>query len=198
MVTPFFQLLGPNTLESSHHPFFYTLPPYLIYQQILFALPSKYKQNLPVSHICHHLIPRASLLSILLASILASNSVSSTEARLTETQVSSCYSCALFQIHQKLCISLKQCLRDPPPSGLPYTPPKLIFYSSTPCLKSQSVSCSVVLDSVTPQTIAHQAPLSMEFSRQEYWSGLPFPFPEDLPDPGIEPGFPALQAVFTI
>ena len=34
----------------------------------------------------------------------------------------------------------------------------------------------------------------MEFSRQEYWSGLPFPSPEDLPDPGIEPGFPALEA----
>ena len=34
----------------------------------------------------------------------------------------------------------------------------------------------------------------MEFSRQEYWSGFPFPFPEDLPDPGIEPGSPALQA----
>ena len=38
------------------------------------------------------------------------------------------------------------------------------------------------------------APLSMEFSRQEYWSGLPFPSPGDLPDPGIEPGSPALQA----
>ena len=39
-----------------------------------------------------------------------------------------------------------------------------------------------------------QAPLSMEFSRQEYWSGLPFPSPEDLPDPGIQPGSPTLQA----
>ena len=37
-----------------------------------------------------------------------------------------------------------------------------------------------------PWTVAHQAPLSMGFSRQEYWSGLPFPSPEDLPDPGIE------------
>ena len=43
-------------------------------------------------------------------------------------------------------------------------------------------------------TIARQAPLSMEFSRQEYWSGLPFPSPGDVPDPGIEPGSPALQA----
>ena len=42
--------------------------------------------------------------------------------------------------------------------------------------------------------VAHQAPLSMEFSRQEYWSGLPFPSPGDLPYPGIEPRSPALQA----
>ena len=39
----------------------------------------------------------------------------------------------------------------------------------------------------TLQTLAHQAPLSREFPRQEYWSGLPFPSPGDLPDPGIEP-----------
>ena len=42
-------------------------------------------------------------------------------------------------------------------------------------------------DSGTPQTVAHQAPLSMGFSRQEYWSELPFPILGDLPDPGIEP-----------
>ena len=41
--------------------------------------------------------------------------------------------------------------------------------------------------------VALQAPLSMEFSRQEYWSGLPFPSPGDLPDPGIKPRSPALQ-----
>ena len=46
----------------------------------------------------------------------------------------------------------------------------------------------------TLRTIACQAPLSMVFSRQEYWTGLPFPSPEDLPDPGIAPGSPALQA----
>ena len=45
-----------------------------------------------------------------------------------------------------------------------------------------------------PWTIACQPPLSMEFSRQEYWSGLPFPSPWDLLKPGIKPGFPALQA----
>ena len=47
---------------------------------------------------------------------------------------------------------------------------------------------------VTLWTVAHQAPLSMGFSRQEYWSGLPFPSPGDLPDPGIEPRSSALQA----
>ena len=46
----------------------------------------------------------------------------------------------------------------------------------------------------TPWTVAHQAPLSMEFSKQEYWSGWSFPSPGDLPDPGIKPGSPALQA----
>ena len=45
-----------------------------------------------------------------------------------------------------------------------------------------------------PRSIAHQAPQSMEFSRQEYWSGQPFPSPGDLPDLGVEPGCPALQA----
>ena len=45
---------------------------------------------------------------------------------------------------------------------------------------------------VTPWTVAYQASQSMGFSRQEYWSGLPFPSPGDLPNPGIEPGSPAL------
>ena len=60
--------------------------------------------------------------------------------------------------------------------------------------------CSVVSDSLRPpQTVAHQAPLSMEFSRQENWSGLPFPSPGDLPNPGIEPAplaSPALAGRF--
>ena len=46
----------------------------------------------------------------------------------------------------------------------------------------------------TPCTVAYQAPPSMGFSRQEYWSGLPFPSPGDLPEPGIEWGSPALEA----
>ena len=47
----------------------------------------------------------------------------------------------------------------------------------------------------TPWTVTHQAPLSMEFSRQEYWSELPFPSPGDLPDPGISPMSPASPAL---
>ena len=46
----------------------------------------------------------------------------------------------------------------------------------------------------TPWTVAYQAPLSMRFSRQEYWSGLPLLSPGDLPDPGIEPRSPALES----
>ena len=53
--------------------------------------------------------------------------------------------------------------------------------------ESESVSCSVVSDSATPCTVASQALPSMKFSRQEYWSGLPFPSPGVLPDPGMEP-----------
>ena len=58
--------------------------------------------------------------------------------------------------------------------------------------KVKLLSC--VLLFATPWTVAHQAPLSMGFSRQEYWSGLPFPSAGDLPDPGIEPGSPVVQA----
>ena len=66
-------------------------------------------------------------------------------------------------------------------------------------MKVKVKSLSHVQLFVTPWTVAHQAPLSdqaapsMEFSRQEYWSGLPFPFPGDLPDSGTEPVSPALQ-----
>ena len=58
--------------------------------------------------------------------------------------------------------------------------------------------CACVLSRVwlfgTPWTVARQAPLSMGFSRQEYWSQLPFPFPKDHPHPGIKPEFPASPA----
>ena len=60
------------------------------------------------------------------------------------------------------------------------------------CWTQVAQSCPTLGDPV--DCIAYQALQSMEFSRQEYWSGLPFPFPGDLPNPGIEPGSPALQA----
>ena len=56
----------------------------------------------------------------------------------------------------------------------------------------KSLSCVRLF--ATPWTVTYQAPASIGFSRQEYWSGLLFPSPGDLPDPGIEPGFPTLEA----
>ena len=60
--------------------------------------------------------------------------------------------------------------------------------SRLPALGGQSTGASL-------WATARQASLSMGFPRQEYWSGLPFPSPGDVPDPGIEPGFPALQEI---
>ena len=61
------------------------------------------------------------------------------------------------------------------------------------------LSPSKVSDSfATLWTVAHQAPLSMGFARHEYWSGLPFPPPGDLPNPGIEPESPTLQADYLL
>ena len=64
------------------------------------------------------------------------------------------------------------------------------------CMCTRMRAVSVMSDSATPWTVAHQVLLSMEFSRQEYWSGLPFPSPGDLPEPGIEPTSPALAGKF--
>ena len=61
-----------------------------------------------------------------------------------------------------------------------------------PCSGGFVVKSRLTLAS--PWGLDRQAPLSMGFPRQEYWSGLPFPFPGDLPNPGIEPASPALQA----
>ena len=70
---------------------------------------------------------------------------------------------------------------------------------SYPSAFSSKVCCGVAESCltlfVTPWTIAHHAPLSMGFSRQEYWSGLPFPSPGDLPNPGTEPKSPALALI---
>ena len=75
-----------------------------------------------------------------------------------------------------------------------YTLKFKIIYTTT--IRQDILSLSLVTKScltlATPYTIACQAPLSMRFSRQEYWSGLSFPSPGDLPDPGIEPRSPAL------
>ena len=60
-------------------------------------------------------------------------------------------------------------------------------------IRERNVSYSIVSDSATPRTVAHRAPLSMGFSRQEYWSGLSCPPPGDLPNLGFEPRSPALQ-----
>ena len=60
------------------------------------------------------------------------------------------------------------------------------------CREVKLLSCVILFE--TPWTVAYQVPPSMEFSRQEYWSGLPFPSPGDLPDPGIKPRSPTLQA----
>ena len=67
--------------------------------------------------------------------------------------------------------------------------------SQLACAKVHVCMLSHVKLFVTPWTAAHQAPLSMGFSRQEYWSGLPCPPPGDLPNPGIEPASPASSAL---
>ena len=68
---------------------------------------------------------------------------------------------------------------------------KLNIYLHSDSDSEVAQSCPTLCD---PMAVAHQAPPSMGFSRQEYWSGLPFPSPGDLPDPGIEPRSPTLQA----
>ena len=67
-------------------------------------------------------------------------------------------------------------------------------YSPLVILLGKGKSLSRVQLFATPLTVAYQASQSMGFSRQEYWSGLPFPSPGDLPDSGIEPRSPALEA----
>ena len=98
------------------------------------------------------------------------------------------------------------------PSQLVATPPFQLLRSETVILRTASSShlpyshclnhCCLVTKScltlwVPKQTAAHQAPPSLGFSRQEHWSGLPFPSIGDLPDPEMEPMFPAWQVVYT-
>ena len=69
----------------------------------------------------------------------------------------------------------------------------LIYSISVQFSSVQSLSRLLLF--ATPWTVAYQASQSMGFSKQEYWSGVPLPSPGDLPDPEIEPGSPALQAM---
>ena len=118
-------------------------------------------------------------------------------------------------VNSSLCSNaLKACL------ALSFNIKSMYFYPQQLCFSIFPIKCLIVLLSfyifqnflqwnimkvkvkslsrvqlfVTPWTVAYQAPLSMGFSRQEYWSVLPFPSPGDLPDPGIKPRFPALEA----
>ena len=75
---------------------------------------------------------------------------------------------------------------------------KLIFFAAANSCESESVCCSVVSNSVTPWSIAHQAPLSVGFPRQEYWSGLPFHSPGDLSNSWIQPRSPTLQILYCL
>ena len=72
-----------------------------------------------------------------------------------------------------------------------YCYPTYLTYMQSESESEVTQSCPTLCD---PWTVAHQAPPSMGFSRQEYWSGLPFLSPGDLSDPGIEPRSPTLQA----
>ena len=78
------------------------------------------------------------------------------------------------------------------PGGLPSVVSHRVKHDLSDLAAAASICCSVMFDSATPWTVC--SPLSMEISRQEYWSGLPVPSPGDLPDPGTEPGSPAFQA----
>ena len=118
-------------------------------------------------------------------------------------------------MHGLLCVLTRSCptLCDP----TDYSPPGSSVHGDSPG-KNTRVGCHALLQGIfltqgsnlgllhcrwilyqlshrgSPWTTADQGPPSMEFSRQEYWGGLPFPFPGDLPDPGIKPRSPALRA----
>ena len=81
--------------------------------------------------------------------------------------------------------------------NLPFVTEFVLMRQTCECMDAQLLKH--IRFFAAPWTVAHQAPLSMEFSRQEYWSGLPFPTPGDLPNPVIKPVSPALtDGFFTI
>ena len=93
-----------------------------------------------------------------------------------------------------LCLGMRQKPKRTWQQRTPYQKLLLPSFQLRKVKESESEFAQSCLTLCDPWTIAHEAPLSMGFSRQEYWSGLPFPSPGDLPDPDIEPGSPALQA----
>ena len=103
------------------------------------------------------------------------------------TRIQLCDTFWFVKIYTPNCLLLNLCLQSPQHLGS--TGWQWGIFQSL-----LRVSCSVVSDSLCPWTVAYQAPLSMGFSRQKYWSGLPFPSPGDLPNPGIKPWSSALQA----
>ena len=124
-------------------------------------------------------------------------------ADMLKNHISEIYSISFFIFHWFLWFQWScQCEVSNPRTGWYHSDPHLHFqhYAKHLCLEGFSTSqmCAELLSHVqyfaTPWTVTCQAPLSVEFSRQEYWSRLPFSSPGDIPDPGIEPGSPVLQA----
>ena len=107
--------------------------------------------------------------------------------------------CTVGELHQGIKIRMKSrlcCPHQAARHSLELHPPCAVFFAQR---FHQLPMVLVSLHSrvwlfATPWTSAHQAAVSMDFSRQEHWSGLPFPTPGHLPNPGIEPGSPTLQA----
>ena len=85
-----------------------------------------------------------------------------------------------------------QQVTEPVNSPYSFFYPPLLFLPPTQCQSYFESASEVAQSFATLWTVAYNAPPSVGFSRQEYWSGLPFPSPEDLPNPGIEPGSPTL------
>ena len=96
--------------------------------------------------------------------------------------------------HGKLVQTALMCILQVPQNNL-YLLIDSEYFMKSKALEWEEVKLlSCVRLFATPWTVAYQASPSLGFSREEYWSGLPFPSPGDLPDPGIEPGPPALEA----
>ena len=116
--------------------------------------------------------------------------------RLRETSEEPFHSMVLLLLRWSPSSQLRVSQRQPVCLPFSSRPGSWAVLSPRDCPRRGTWSLSCVRLCVTPWTVAHQAPLSMGFSRQECWSGLPFPPPGDLPDPGIKPAYPALAGGF--